>query len=158
MNWWGKLLGGAFGFLMAGPLGAMLGAAMGHNFDKGLGGAGLGAGFDPGAQQRVQTVFFTALFSVMGHLAKADGKVTQDEIKAARDVMLQMNLNADMRKAAIDLFEQGKREDFQFDEVMAQFRTECHRRRNLMQMFVEILMHSAYADGVMHEGRARRIR
>ena len=150
MSWWGKLLGGTFGYLLAGPLGALIGASLGHNFDKGKRGAA-GGRFDPGAQERVQMAFFTALFSVMGHLAKADGKVSSDEIAQARDVMRRMNLDADMRRAAISLFEQGKQPDFPLDDVLQQFRTECHRRRNLMQMFVEILMHAAHADGVLHQ-------
>lgn len=148
MAWWGKLLGGAFGYLLGGPLGAALGAALGHNFDKGMG--NIREQFSPGAQQRVQTVFFTALFSVMGHLAKADGRVSEDEIRRAREIMHRMNLNEQMRHTAIKLFNQGKQPDFPLMEVMEQFRSECHRRRNLMQMFVEILLHACYADGSIH--------
>jgi len=58
-----------------------------------------------------------------------------------------MNLNEQMREAAIGLFNQGKQPDFPLLDVLRQFRQECHRRRNLMQMFVEMLMHAAYADG-----------
>jgi DnaJ like chaperone protein len=146
LTWWGKLLGGAFGYLLAGPLGALIGAALGHNFDKGLG-SNLRGQFEPGARERVQTAFFTTLFSVMGYLAKADGRVSRDEIELARDVMRRMNLNQQMREAAIALFNQGKQPDFPLLDVLHQFRQECHRRRNLMQMFVEILMHAAHADG-----------
>jgi len=153
LSWWGKLLGGTFGYLLAGPLGALIGASLGHNYDKRSRGTA-GGHFDPGARERVQMAFFTALFSVMGHLAKADGRVSRDEIEQARDVMQRMNLDADMRRTAINLFEQGKQPDFPLDDVLQQFRTECHRRRNLMQMFVEILMHAAHADGVLH--RAER--
>ncbi|MGI9320317.1 MAG: co-chaperone DjlA [Thiogranum sp.] len=149
MSWWGKLLGGTFGYLLAGPLGAVVGAALGHNFDKGLAGS-LREHFEPGAQERVQTVFFTALFSVMGHLAKADGRVSEDEIELARDVMRRMNLNDDMRRAAIRLFDQGKQPEFPLADILSQFRRECQRRRNLMQMFVEILLHAGYADGKLN--------
>ena len=149
MNWWGKLLGGTFGYLLAGPLGALIGAALGHNFDKGLGRT-LREQFEPGAQERVQTAFFTTLFSIMGHHAKADGRVTEHEIELARDVMQRMNLGEDMRRTAINLFNQGKQPEFSLDTVLRQFRSECHRRRNLMRMFVEILMHAAYADGNVH--------
>jgi DnaJ like chaperone protein len=149
LSWWGKLLGGAFGYLLAGPLGAVVGAALGHNFDRGLTGS-IRAHFEPGAQERVQTVFFTALFSVMGHLAKADGRVSEDEIELARDIMRRMNLNEDMRRAAIGLFNQGKQPDFPLTDVLTQFRRECQRRRNLMQMFLEILLHAGYADGALN--------
>ncbi|WP_455235432.1 co-chaperone DjlA [Thiogranum longum] len=153
MSWWGKLLGGTFGYMLAGPLGALIGVALGHKFDKGLL-ENLREQFEPGAQERVQTAFFTALFSVMGHLAKADGRVSEIEIQLARDVMQRMNLNQDMREAAIRLFNEGKQADFSLADVLRQFRAECHRRRNLMQMFVEILMHAAYADGAV--GTAER--
>ncbi len=148
MSWWGKLLGGTFGYLLAGPLGALIGVALGHNFDRGIA-SNLRERFDPGAQERVQTAFFTTVFSVMGHLAKADGRVTENEIALARDVMQRMNLNEQMRHTAIRLFNEGKKPDFPLEEVLVQFRNECHRRRNLMQMFLEILMHAAYADGTL---------
>lgn len=155
MGWWGKLLGGAFGFMLGGPLGALIGASFGHNFDRGMG--RMASDFSPGAQERVQTVFFTTVFSVMGHLAKADGKVSQSEIDLARQIMQQFNLDDDRRKVAINLFNQGKQADFPLDDVLHQFRQECQRRRNLMQMFVEILMHAAYADGEIHPGERQML-
>ena len=65
MAWWGKALGGAFGFMIGGPLGALMGIAFGHNFDRGV--KGLGDSSWQGVDQgRVQAAFFTASFSVMG--------------------------------------------------------------------------------------------
>ena len=145
MPWWGKLIGGAFGFMLGGPLGALLGAALGHNFDRGL----KGLEFSPGDQERVQTAFFTATFSVMGYVAKADGRVSRQEIQLATAIMDQMHLDADRRRAAIKLFDEGKRPEFPLDDVIDQFRHECHRRATLMQMFVEIQLQAAYADGAM---------
>ncbi|MEE9493989.1 MAG: co-chaperone DjlA, partial [Gammaproteobacteria bacterium] len=149
MSWWGKILGGTFGFMLGGPLGALMGASFGHNFDRGLGRVASGQ-FESGDQERVQAAFFTAVFSIMGHLAKADGQVTRDEIQMARDVMTRMSLNEQMRTTAINLFNEGRQADFPFDEVISQFRQECHRRKHLMQMFMEILLHAAYADGHVH--------
>ncbi len=152
MSWWGKIIGGAFGYMLGGPLGALLGAAIGHNLDRGMeqqvepgmfGGA-------PGEQERVQSAFFTTTFSVMGHLAKADGRVSEDEIEAARSIMAQMDLDSAQRQAAIGLFRQGKRPDFPLDRVLDQFRAECGRRTNLLRLFLEIQLSAAYADGVLH--------
>lgn len=154
MSWWGKLLGGAFGFMLGGPLGALIGASFGHNFDRGLGRID-SEQFAPGDQERVQAAFFTAVFSVMGHLAKVDGQVTRDEIQLARDVMARMNLNQEMRTTAINLFNEGKQAGFPFAEVIQQFRQESHRRKHLQQMFLEILLHAAYADGSVHPQERR---
>jgi DnaJ like chaperone protein len=155
VSWWGKLVGGAFGFMIGGPLGALLGAALGHSFDRGLHGIeGIGAG-GGARQERVQAAFFTATFSVMGHLAKADGRVSQNEIGLAEAVMRQMNLNAEQRRAAIRLFNQGKDADFDLDGVIRQLRQECGRRTNLIQMFIEIQLQAAYADGRMNPEEER---
>jgi len=148
MAWWGKALGGAFGFMIGGPLGALMGIAFGHSFDRGMSGAG---GIEWGAdQERIQAAFFTATFSVMGYIAKADGRVTREEIRLAEAVMDRLGLNAEMRASAKKLFGEGKADDFPIDEVMQQFRRETHRRTTLIQMFLEIQLQAAYADGVMH--------
>lgn len=149
MAWWGKIVGGGFGFLMGGPLGAMMGAAFGHQFDKGINQDFDSLGYQ--SQERTQLAFFTAVFSVMGHVAKADGRVTQDEIETARAMMQQMALDEQQKKIAIDLFNQGKQDDFDIDGVLLQFKQECRRHATLVQMFIEVLLHAAYADGVMHE-------
>ena len=91
MSWWGTLAGGAFGFMLAGPLGAVLGAAIGRKFDRGLE-TNLESQAGSHGDITVQAAFFTATFSVR-HISKADGKVTDDEIRLARRVMAEMNLS-----------------------------------------------------------------
>ncbi len=142
MSWWGKLVGGGFGFMLGGPIGALLGVVVGHQLDRGLNIIDLNAG----DTERVQLAFFTTSFSVMGYLAKVDGQVSKSEIQMAENIMRQMNLSSEQRRAAIDLFNQGKQPDFALDEVLEQFRKECHRRTSLLQMFLEILISTAYAD------------
>ncbi|HYE36708.1 co-chaperone DjlA [Methylocaldum sp.] len=151
MTWLGKVVGGTFGFFMGGPLFAVLGAALGHQFDRSVGNVGLlQADLAPGARNRVQMAFFTATFSVMGHVAKADGRVSEAEIKAARAIMNRMELSDDMRKTAIRLFNEGKRPDFPLDGTLDQFRAECHRRSSLLRVFTEIQLEAAFADGGLH--------
>jgi len=154
LSWWGKLAGGAFGFMLGGPLGALLGAVLGHNLDRGLSGLETER-LQPGEQERVQTAFFTATFSIMGHLAKVDGSVSRKEIDLAEAVMDKMDLDADMRDTAIRLFKQGKSKNFPLEEVIEQFRHECHRRSTLMQMFIEIQLQAAYADGKIEPAEER---
>ena len=154
MGWWGAVIGGAFGFLLGGPLGALLGAALGRSFDKGLAGIG-DYRAQLGDQERVQTAFFTTTFAVMGHLAKVDGQVSKDEIRLAEQVMARMSLSPEMRRTAIGLFNEGKSPAFDLDAVLDQFREECHRRRHLLQMFLEIQLHACFADGAVHAEERR---
>ena len=159
MSWWGKVIGGAFGFMLGGPLGALFGAAVGHHFDRGMERGAINQAFGrSGDQERVQAAFFTALFSVMGYVAKADGRVSEDEIAMARSIMQQMALDETQTQVAIDLFNQGKQADFDLDAVVEQFRQEAHRRTTLLQMFMEVLLHAAYADGVMQPDEHRVLR
>ncbi len=147
MSWWGKVVGGTFGFMMGGPLGAVLGAALGNYFDGGLDALNLDDSPGLGATERVQSVFFTTTFALMGYIAKSDGKVTQNEIAMAEQVMQQMRLNPQQRTVAINLFNEGKKDGFPVQEVLAQFKRESFRRRNLIQMFLEIIIATAFADG-----------
>ena len=108
-----------------------------------------------GNQERVQAAFFTTTFSVMGHIAKADGVVSPSEVNAAKDIMAQMQLSAEQRKAAIKFFDQGKSADFPLEAILHQFKKECHRRRNLIQMFVEIQIATALSDGKVDPAEKR---
>ena len=157
MSWWGTVLGGTLGYMFGGPLGAIMGAALGRNFSRGIQLDDARSGYGPGQQERVQAAFFTATFSVMGHIAKADGQVTRDEISAAHSIMHQMQLSEEQRKAAIQLFNEGKKNDFPLHDVLLQFRHECHRRRNLLQMFLEIQIATAMADGHVHPNEKKLI-
>ena len=150
MSWWGKAVGGTVGFMIGGPLGAILGAVAGHQLDQ-------QKGSSPRLEhaERMQTAFFTATFSVMGHLAKADGLVSEVEIRMARAVMAHMRLSPDQERAAVRLFEQGKEPGFPMRDVLEQFRRETHGRHDLARMFLEIQVQFALADGVLHEAEQR---
>lgn len=147
MSWWGKVIGGAFGYMLGGPLGMLLGAALGHNFDKGF----AGIQFQHVDLERIQSAFFTATFSIMGHVAKSDGRVSEEEIEMARRIMSHMQLSPEQQKIAVRLFNEGKQANFNLDAVLEQFRQECHRRRNLLQMFMEIQIATTIADGVVNK-------
>ena len=76
-----KIMGAIIGFwLFGGLFGAMLGYFVAGFFNSGLQ-ANLRNGYDLHSQSG--DIFFTTVFSLMGHIAKADGKVSQDEIDQA---------------------------------------------------------------------------
>ena len=158
---WGKLLGGAFGFMIGGPIGAVLGAALGHTFDKGLKAQLTQDVSDddlpPGDAERIKMAFFTATFSVMGHIAKADGHVHPTEIALAEAVMEKMKLDRELRSAAIKLFNEGKQPEFDAEALVLQFRKECQRRTSLYRMFLEIQIQAAWADGTLSPEEERAL-
>ncbi len=149
MGWWGKAVGGALGLLMGGPLGAMVGATVGHGVDRGT--ERVAELFGPariaveGAQQH--ELFLETTFSTMGHLAKADGRVNETEIAFAESVMSRMELSRGLRRASILFFNRGKTAFFDLNGTLETFRLATHGQTPLRQLFLEIQLAAAYADG-----------
>ena len=141
VNGWGALAGFVLGLLLTHRLmGALIGALAGWFLQQRLlEGAG------PGVRQ----VFFETAFSVMGHVAKADGRVSEHEIRAARSIMARMALSESQVREAIRLFTEGKRADFPLDETLQKFRRQCGRSRSLARSFMELQLQAALADGAL---------
>jgi len=147
MRWTGKLLGGVFGYMTFGTLGALLGVYIGHKFDTGM----AQNPFDPERQQRTKKTFFKSTFAIMGHLAKADGQVSQEEIQMAKRVMAQMELSSAMQSEAVAEFNRGKDADFNLDVELDEFKQACQRHKNLVRMFIEVQLQAAFADGTLDD-------
>jgi DnaJ like chaperone protein len=157
VSWFGKAVGGLLGFAAGGPIGALLGATLGHGVDRGVERLAEDYGLPFGDRRRIESAFFSATFSVMGHLAKADGRVSEAEIALAETVMSRLQLSGERRSAAIALFRQGKAPDFDLDGVIARFRRECMGRRMLIQLFLEVQLQAAYADGEPSAAKRRAL-
>ncbi|WP_165312349.1 co-chaperone DjlA [Vibrio ziniensis] len=154
MHIFGKILGAFFGFLFGGPVGAIFGLFLGHQFDKArrLNQAGFHTGnFGSGpSQAERQEEFFKAAFSVMGHVAKAKGKVTKEEIQLASIMMDRMSLHGEQRLAAQNAFRDGKDANFPLENVLERVRISAGGRFDLMQFFLELQISAAFADGDIH--------
>jgi DnaJ like chaperone protein len=140
-HWWGKLLGGILGLMRGGISGAVLGIFLGHMVDRFLGGLS--------GTNRTRETFFGAVFSTLGHINKADGKVTQAEIVAAEQLMRRLQLSETERQHAIEFFRQGKSENFNLDAVLKDFARHSVMRHELRIMFIELLLEAALADGAL---------
>lgn len=145
MNWIGKLIGGLLGYLLTrGPLGVLLGLVVGHLFDREALPRGRAADL---AAARV--VFFRTTFAVMGHVAKADGRVSERDIAAAREIFRQFRLGEADMQAAIAFFSSGKQPDFNRDAALADLGAACAGRHDLLAVFLEIQMRAALmGDGM----------
>jgi DnaJ like chaperone protein len=141
MKWIGKVTGGLLGALALGPVGAALGVLLGHQFDEMSSPAE-----EPLAAEELATIgerFFRASFQVMGYLAKADGRVSEREIAAARTVMDELRLNATQVREAIACFTFGKRADYDYGGMLAQLADICRGRPDLARVFLEIQVRAA---------------
>src|SRR5215831_12284632 len=152
MKWIGKVAGGLLGGLVLGPIGAAFGVLLGHQFDEISGEAE-----ESTAPDELATIgerFFRASFQVMGYLAKADGRVSEREISAARAVMDELRLTAAQVREAIACFTAGKQADYDYAAELAQLSHICRTRPDLARVFLEIQVRAALAGNDL-EGPVR---
>ena len=151
--YWGKIIGTLAGIATLKPWAALLGLFLGHQFDRGFAGR-----FDAFERQsaslgRLPDSYIRALFQSMGHLAKSDGRVSEDEIRAARAVMHRLGLNPAQVRRAIDWFEAGKQSKFPLVQTMRELRRAHARRPELRALFVRLLLEVSLAKSrlMQHE-------
>src|ERR1022692_411521 len=144
----GKVFGAIFGFMLGRWVGMIFGIIIGHYFDKGLSGLKV--------QQRVpdnmplaQHPFFAAVFTIAGHLAKADGRISAAEIAGAEKLMAELGLGGAARAEAIALFKRGATPDFQLEPQIAIFLQHAIFQPELRGVLLEYLATFALADGII---------
>ncbi|MFW2373051.1 MAG: co-chaperone DjlA [Gammaproteobacteria bacterium] len=96
-----------------------------------------------------QVAFFIVLFSVLGRMARVDGRIRPAELAQNHKVMDQLKLNQQQQQLASRLFSTGTQADFNLDQVLIRFNRLCSHRASLLQIFVEVQLQMALADGVM---------
>jgi DnaJ like chaperone protein len=95
----------------------------------------------------------------MGHVAKSDGRVSEQDIAAARRIFRQFNLGDADTRAAMECFAQGKDSGFDVAASLAELSRVCRGRSDLMRMFLEIQMRAALmGDGMRGATRATLMR
>lgn len=158
MNFGGKLAGAFFGYLLTGGslFGALVGLYFGHLFDKGLSQGDFVGGFHrTQTRQQIQQIFFKTVFSLLGYIAKADGRVSADEIQTAKAVMQQMRLTDQQKQQAINYFSEGKAQSFNYEATLDEYIQVSHQNRMLTQMMLEVLILGALADGEFHQAEEK---
>ena len=142
MRYTGKVVGGLIG-LFLGPLGAVAGVLLGHQVDEHLDRQDALPPPGPEELAAIGERFFRATFRVMGYLAKADGRVSEQEISAARAVMAELRLDPARVQQAIDCFTAGKQPGFDLTAELTDLGRACAGRPDLVRVFVEIQVRAA---------------
>jgi DnaJ like chaperone protein len=146
-------MGGAFGLLAGGPVGAALGALAGHILDEQADSRADATlrddtqrpaeGASGASRAEISERFFRTTFEVMGHVAKADGRVSPQEIAAARAVMNSFRLDAAQVEGAIACFNRGKDPNFGLEGSLLALRRACASHPQLLLEFLEIQLQVA---------------
>ena len=154
MSWLGKMIGGTLGFALGGPIGAVAGAAFGHTFVdkkedvylKSIPGGGVGGGLS--STEESQLIFFTAAFSMLGKVSKADGRVSEKEIQAVEQFMIRdLQLDASGQETAKRIFRQAISSPDSFEDFARQFYSVFKGHPNILELMMDVLMRVSAADG-----------
>ncbi|MBM3506728.1 MAG: DnaJ family molecular chaperone [Alphaproteobacteria bacterium] len=141
MSIWGKIVGGAAGFAVGGPLGALLGGIAGHAVDKAR---------DEIGQGDVNSIAFTIGVIALGaKMAKVDGQVTAEEVRAFREVF---RVPESEVKNVARVFNLARRDVAGFESYASQIGAMFRGQPKVLENLLDGLFHIARADGRFVEG------
>ena len=142
MSIWGKIAGAGVGLAVGGPLGALVGAVAGHLvIDRAL------------ADNEV--VFTVALIALSAKMAKADGQVSDAEIRAFEEVLKV----PDAEKANVNRVYRIAQQDVAGFQAYAEQLARIYRDNPAMlEDVLDALFHIAKADQYVHPAELEFLR
>ena len=143
MSIWGKILGGAAGLALAGPLGALIGAIAGHAVDRYR-----AAQSEEGEGDPTKSIAFTiGVIVLSAKMAKADGVVTRNEIDAFKQMFrVPSHETANVAK----VFNQARRDSAGFEPYAKQLAGMFRDNPVVLEELLNCLAYIAHADGKLH--------
>ena len=157
MGFRGVFFGALLGLMLTRTAwGAVLGALIGYMLDQAISTRGSAS---ESAADSVRAEFFRATFEIMGHVAKADGRVSEAEIDAARRLMQEFELGPGDTAAAINCFRAGKAANFDVVGCVDRLHQVCGMRFDILRAFMELQLRAALAgNGISPPVRAILLR
>ena len=149
MSIWGKVIGGAAGFALGGPIGAILGVAAGHFVDRMATGRRGMRRIGMADQETKQAAVSVALVVLAAKMAKADGHVTREEINAFKRVFRVPDAHA----AAVGrIWDEARGETAGFEPYAEQIVQIFPHDTTMREELLGALFQIAMADGELHDG------
>jgi DnaJ like chaperone protein len=155
MSVWGKVIGGAAGFVLGGPLGAMMGVMAGNIYDKKrkISTAqqeipNQQKQFQKISNQEKQHIFALSVITLTAKLAKADGAVTQDEIKVFKE---KFKIPPDEEEQVRNIFNEAQKTVYGFESIAQQVGELFHDSHEVLEEILNNLFYVAEADGKISE-------
>ncbi|MFA7638122.1 MAG: TerB family tellurite resistance protein [Parvibaculum sp.] len=134
MSIWGKIAGAGVGLAVGGPLGALLGAVAGHVvIDRAL--------------QDSEVVFTIALIALSAKMAKADGEVSQSEIRAFEEIF---KIPPGEARNVERVYEVAQQDVAGFEAYARQVARIYQNKPAVLEDVIDALFHIAKADGHVH--------
>ena len=141
MSIWGRLLGGAAGFALGGPIGAILGVMAGSAFDKKK---HQSFNYSQISQNQKQQIFTISFIVLSAKLAKSDGQVTNDEIQAFKE---KFNVPKSELTKVGKIFNEAKKDVYGYKQIADQVGQLFYDNKLLLEEMLNNLFFIAASDG-----------
>ncbi|MGB5950497.1 MAG: TerB family tellurite resistance protein [Parvibaculum sp.] len=142
MSIWGKIAGAGVGLAVGGPFGALVGAVAGHLvIDRAL--------------EDNDVVFTIALIALSAKMARADGQVTDAEIRAFEEVL---KVPESERANVKRLYRIAQQDVAGFESYAAQVARIYRDKPAVLEDVLDALFHIAMADKVVHPAEVEYLR
>ena len=149
MSVWGKIIGGVGGFAIGGPIGALIGAVAGHAVDKARGQV------DEPEDATKSVAFTIATIALGAKMAKADGRVTRDEVDAFKRVF---RVPPEEVAQVSRFFDQARKDSRGFEPYARQVAGMFADNPAVLEELLYCLSAIAKADGVVHPAEVTYLR
>ena len=143
MSIWGRLIGGAAGFAFGGPIGAILGVMAGGAFDRRSKSRST-FNFNRINNNQKQQIFTLSFIILSAKLAKSDGQVTDDEIRAFKDKFKVPK--SEINKVA-KIFNEAKKDTYGYKQIANQVGNLFSKNKVLLEELLNNLFYIAASDG-----------
>ncbi len=162
MSWYSKLRSVASSFLSRGPLGEILRRALGLSSNAVSDGprtwkeVSLSVSASPPGISQI--AFFTALFSLLGKMAKADGSVSSAELfTIERFIDGELELNTHQKLLAVKIFRTARHSERSFDQFAEQYLALFRGNKAMLENMLDLLLALAHADGMFSADEERLV-
>lgn len=153
MGWLGAGIGGLFGSRQFGIIGGVIGAVIGSLVEEGF------RARQPGTRARTsgprdasagsgELVILAALSAMLSKMAKADGRITADEVRYCESVFDRLGLRGEKREYCIRVFRKAKDDAHTIYEYADSF-VAAQDDLNVREIVYDLLWDLACADGVV---------
>ena len=143
MSIWGRIIGGAAGFALGGPIGAILGVMAGGAFDR-RSRSKSSFNFKKIDNNQKQQIFTISFIILSAKLAKSDGQVTDDEIRAFKEKFKVPK--SELNKVS-KIFNEAKKDSYGYKEIANQVGNLFSDNKILLEELLNNLFFIAASDG-----------